>query len=73
MIATIAFLLTAIQGVVLADLVTKTNGWDDSTLIFATIVYRHGDRTPIKPYPKDPFGREHWSVDWGQLTNVSIK
>uniref|UniRef100_A0A1L8DYR1 acid phosphatase n=2 Tax=Nyssomyia neivai TaxID=330878 RepID=A0A1L8DYR1_9DIPT len=40
-------------------------------LVFAHVMYRHGDRTPIDPYPNDPFRTPtEWNgVDWGQLTN----
>lgn len=35
-------------------------------------IYRHGDRTPIEPYPNDPWGdAKYWPTGWGQLTNVS--
>jgi len=35
------------------------------------LLYRHGDRTPIKPYPTDPYlNISHWPVGWGQLTSV---
>lgn len=41
-------------------------------LIFATVLYRHGDRTPIETYKSDPWGgAEHWPEGWGQLTAVS--
>ncbi|XP_036323007.1 uncharacterized protein LOC118736947 [Rhagoletis pomonella] len=41
-------------------------------LILAHVLYRHGDRTPIEPYPTDPWKkREYWPVGWGELTNVS--
>lgn len=73
MIITVALTLAVVQGTVSVNLAVNRNGWDDSTLIFATILYRHGERTPLKPYPTDPYGREDWLVDWGQLTNVSIK
>lgn len=33
-------------------------------------LYRHGDRTPIKAYPTDPYRNvSSWPVSWGQLTN----
>ncbi|EFX74587.1 hypothetical protein DAPPUDRAFT_56978, partial [Daphnia pulex] len=32
-------------------------------------LYRHGDRTPVRPYPLDPYlNLTHWPVSWGQLT-----
>lgn len=35
-------------------------------------LFRHGDRTPIDPYPMDPWkDRENWPEGYGQLTNVS--
>lgn len=43
-----------------------------SSLIFASIVFRHGARTPVKAYPNDPWGDEKfWPVGWGQLIMVS--
>ncbi|KAG5860696.1 hypothetical protein JTB14_006810 [Gonioctena quinquepunctata] len=37
------------------------------------VIFRHGDRTPIQPYPRDPYrNSSYWPVDFGQLTNVSI-
>ncbi|XP_067619397.1 prostatic acid phosphatase [Eurosta solidaginis] len=43
-------------------------------LIFAHVLYRHGDRTPIEPYPTDPWkGRKNWPVGWGELTNIGKK
>lgn len=38
---------------------------------YAAIIYRHGDRTPIDPYPTDPWRNESlWPVRFGQLTNM---
>lgn len=35
-------------------------------------IFRHGDRTPVDPYPTDPWNnRKYWPTGWGQLTNVS--
>lgn len=43
---------------------------DDGKLVFAHVLFRHGDRTPIDPYPNDPWkDPSHWSTGWGQLTN----
>jgi len=34
------------------------------------LVYRHGDRTPISPYPTDPYkDLKYWPIGYGQLTN----
>ena len=34
------------------------------------LLYRHGDRTPIKPYSTDPYkDAAHWPVGFGQLTS----
>nr|XP_023016136.1 prostatic acid phosphatase-like [Leptinotarsa decemlineata] len=33
------------------------------------VIYRHGDRTPIQPYPTDPYkNASYWPVGFGQLT-----
>ncbi|KAG5881015.1 hypothetical protein JTB14_016753 [Gonioctena quinquepunctata] len=35
------------------------------------VIFRHGDRTPIQPYPTDPYrNSSYWPVDFGQLTNT---
>ncbi|XP_054267924.1 prostatic acid phosphatase-like [Macrosteles quadrilineatus] len=40
-------------------------------VIFANVLFRHGDRTPIDPYPTDPFrNTSFWPVGFGQLTNT---
>lgn len=39
---------------------------------FTTQIFRHGDRTPVEPYPNDPYKDPSlWPVGFGQLTNVS--
>lgn len=36
-------------------------------------IFRHGDRTPVEPYPTDPYkDKAFWPVGFGQLTNVSM-
>lgn len=43
---------------------------NESELVFSSILFRHGDRTPEKPYAKDPYGNTSlWPVGWGMLTN----
>ncbi|XP_076292878.1 prostatic acid phosphatase [Lasioglossum baleicum] len=44
---------------------------DAGTIVFANILYRHGARTPIRPYLNDPYNNESlWPVPYGQLTNL---
>ncbi|XP_055615483.1 testicular acid phosphatase homolog [Toxorhynchites rutilus septentrionalis] len=40
-------------------------------LLFAHVLFRHGNRTPTASYPTDPWKDiSSWPNDWGQLTNV---
>ncbi|EDS44284.1 conserved hypothetical protein [Culex quinquefasciatus] len=46
----------------------------EGKLIFAHVIFRHGNRTPIVSYPTDPWrDRYHWPNGWGQLTNNKIR
>ncbi|XP_031627359.1 testicular acid phosphatase homolog [Contarinia nasturtii] len=57
------------------DLEDKSTIWpsNDSQLIFAHVIYRHGHRNTIsfpKLYPNDPYINEtHWPGGFGELTN----
>ncbi|KAJ6639919.1 Prostatic acid phosphatase [Pseudolycoriella hygida] len=46
---------------------------DDSKgdLLFVQLIFRHGDRTPLRFYENDPWkDPKYWEDDLGQLTNV---
>ncbi|XP_057551253.1 lysosomal acid phosphatase isoform X2 [Hippopotamus amphibius kiboko] len=42
------------------------------SLRFVTLLYRHGDRSPVKTYPKDPYQEDIWPQGLGQLTKEGM-
>ncbi|KAK6629954.1 hypothetical protein RUM43_003775 [Polyplax serrata] len=63
------FIWTAILNFLAADgsLIDEDNG----ELCFVTLVYRHGDRAPVAPYPTDPYKNPTcWPNGWAQLTKL---
>ncbi|XP_053218935.1 testicular acid phosphatase isoform X3 [Podarcis raffonei] len=44
----------------------------ERTLRFVTLVYRHGDRSPLGTYPMDPHKTAPWPQGFQQLTEVGI-
>ncbi|XP_068632862.1 prostatic acid phosphatase isoform X2 [Battus philenor] len=48
-----------------------TESFGELTIKYAAVIYRHGERTPIDPYPTDPYRNESlWPVRFGELTNI---
>ncbi|XP_027967124.1 lysosomal acid phosphatase isoform X1 [Eumetopias jubatus] len=43
------------------------------SLRFVTLLYRHGDRSPVKTYPKDPYQEDEWPQGFGQLTKEGMQ
>ncbi|XP_078004454.1 lysosomal acid phosphatase isoform X3 [Phascolarctos cinereus] len=42
------------------------------SLRFVILLYRHGDRSPVKAYPKDPYQEGEWPQGFGQLTKEGM-
>uniref|UniRef100_A0A670Z2H6 Lysosomal acid phosphatase n=2 Tax=Pseudonaja textilis TaxID=8673 RepID=A0A670Z2H6_PSETE len=43
------------------------------TLRFVTLLYRHGDRSPVKTYPRDPYQESAWPQGFGQLSQEGMQ
>lgn len=44
------------------------------TVVMVNVLFRHGDRTPVNPYPLDPYrNSSYWSTGWGQLTTTGMQ
>ncbi|KAM4537950.1 lysosomal acid phosphatase-like [Fundulus diaphanus] len=42
-------------------------------LVYATVLFRHGDRSPVKAYPTDPYKEDAWPQGFGQLSQEGMR
>jgi len=59
----------------ICSLIIPSNSLDQTLkgLKLVHLLYRHGDRTPINPYPTDPYkDLSNWPIGFGQLTTRGV-
>ncbi|MEQ2269163.1 hypothetical protein XENORESO_000612, partial [Xenotaenia resolanae] len=66
MVSTVALLLA-----VLASVCGQAAA--ERQLVYATVLFRHGDRSPVKAFPTDPYQEDAWPQGFGQLSQDGMR
>uniref|UniRef100_A0A1I7U8K0 Lysosomal acid phosphatase n=1 Tax=Caenorhabditis tropicalis TaxID=1561998 RepID=A0A1I7U8K0_9PELO len=71
-------MVSAVSIVVLIALAGVVTTYSDGTkeLVFVQTLWRHGDRSPTKTFPTDPYQEDAWTFGgggWGQLSPTGMR